>query len=120
LTDRVMVHWKYLKLDRSPNEHMLITSEEDNDELLEKHFHGTKDEKSFVLARTFLCAYWIKPVYEGQQIVGSTIRYMFSGDIGGSVPAMVQNTVGPKTAFDSVKGLIDYVEKKRRIVETVA
>lgn len=112
LTDRIMVHWKYLNLDRSPDEHMLIISERGNEDILAKHL--TAEEKNkYVLARTFLSVYWIKPVYkENGELCGTNIKYAFSGDTGGSIPAWIQNTVGPKTALDSVKGLIDYVKKR--------
>jgi hypothetical protein len=110
LRNRLMIHWKYTRFDRSPHEHLLVISEEDNKDLL-KEFHTEHDKKNFVLGRTFLCAYWIKPVFDNNKsVVGSTIRYAFSGDTGGSIPKFVQDMAGPKTAFDSVHGLIQYVE----------
>lgn len=113
LKNRIMVHWKYPMLNRggNENEHMLIFSEEGNKALLENYL-APEEKKEFVLARTFLCGYWIKPVYddsEKKKIIGTTIRYAFSGDTGGSIPKWIQNAVGPKTALDSIKGLIKYV-----------
>ena len=77
--------------------------------------HFTQDEQQkFVLARTFLSVYWIQPICDGSgKICGSRVRFAFSGDTGGSIPAWIQNKVGPQTAFDSVQGLLDYVGQKR-------
>ena len=111
LSDRLMIHYKYLQLDRSPDEHLLILSERGNDKLLEKYW-TEEEKKKLVLARTFLCAYWIKPVRNGTQVVGSKVQYMFSGDTGGNVPQWLQSAVGPKTAYDSVHGLIRHVQRK--------
>jgi hypothetical protein len=109
LSDRVMIHWKYLQLDRKPDEHILIISEEENEELVVKHL--TKDEKEkYVLARTFLCAYVVKPVFKNGELIGSSIRYVFSGDTGGAIPQWVQRAVGPKTALDSLAGMMKFVE----------
>jgi len=110
LKDRIMIHWKYTILDRGQDEHLLLISEEDNDGIMRKHL-SPEDKEKYVLARTFLCAYLVKPVYDKEKIIGSNIKYIFSGDTGGKIPQWVQNAVGPKTAFDSVKGLIDYVKK---------
>jgi len=109
LDNRIMVHWKYLKMDRNPDEHMLIISEEGNSDIMTKHFTD-EEKKKYVLARTFLCAYLVKPCIENGKTIGTNIQYAFSGDVGGSVPKWVQNAVGPKTAFDSVKGLVNFVK----------
>ena len=108
----IQIHWKYTRLDRAPDEHLLMISEQGNDELLEQ-FHSSHEKKHYVLGRTFLCAYWIKPVYEGANVVGANIRYAFSGDTGGIIPKFIQDMVGPKTALDSVEGLIRHVESKK-------
>lgn len=111
LSDRVMIHWKYLRLGRQPNEHMLYLSEEANEELLAR-YHTTAEKKKYVLGRTFLCAYWIRPRYDNKgNVTGSKIQYLFSGDTGGSVPTKVQNLMGPKAALESVQELIKHVEK---------
>lgn len=116
LTDRIMVHWKYLRMNRGPQgqEHMLILSEQGNEELLDKHL-SKKERENYVLARTFLCVYWILPriCSKTGKVQGSCIRYAFSGDTGGTIPAWVQNQVGPKTALDSVQGLLKYVKKQQ-------
>lgn len=118
LSDRIMVHWKYLKLNRSPNEHMLIISERENEGILERHL-TQEEKKNFVLARTFLCVYWIKPIHdENGKVVGSTVKYAFSGDTGGAIPALIQKAVGPKTALDSVRGLLKYVGLERSSLST--
>merc|ERR1719148_227311 len=110
LSDRIMIHWQYNLFDKDNDEHMVMFSEEGNDALLEE-FHTQEEKDNFVLGRTFLCAYWVKPVYNKNKdnIVGSSIRYIFSGDTGGYIPKAIQNTLGPKTAYDSVRGLIDYL-----------
>jgi len=110
LDNRIMVHWKYLIMDRNPDEHMLILSEEGNKDILSKHFTD-EEKKKYVLARTFLCAYLVKPFIVDGKTIGSSIQYVFSGDVGGSLPQWIQNAVGPQTAFDSVKGLIDFAKR---------
>lgn len=114
LTNRIMVHWKYLRLNRSPHEHMLIISEEGNQDILRKHL-TPQERDQYVLARTFLCVYWIRPIHCPQtgRVRGSSVRYAFSGDTGGTIPAWVQNQVGPKTALDSVQGLMEYVNSNK-------
>jgi len=115
-SDRLMIHWQYTRLDKDQDEHLIMLSEDGNGELLDK-FHTAEEKKRYVLGRTFLCAYWIKPVYDEdgeRRIIGSNIRYMFSGDTGGSIPKYVQDMVGPKTAFDSVEGLIKFVQRKNK------
>ena len=103
-------------MNRGPQEHMLILSEQGNQEILDKHL-SKQERKDYVLARTFLCVYWILPrkcPQTGQTQKGSCIRYAFSGDTGGTIPAWVQNKVGPKTALDSVEGLLKYVKKQQK------
>jgi len=110
LAPRVMLHWKYLRLHRAPQEHLMFLSEEANEELLQAHYTA-RDKEKYVLGRTFLCAYWIRPLRgENGKVVGSRVQYLFSGDTGGKVPKAIENAVGPKTALDSVKGLIKYAE----------
>ena len=116
LSDRLMIHWQYTHLDEDQDEHLVMFSEDGNDELL-KEFHGEDEKKKYVLGRTFLCAYWIKPVYNNgdkENIIGSKIRYMFSGDTCGSVPKLIQNSVGPKSAFESIQGLVDFVKTRTK------
>jgi len=115
LSDRLMIHWQYNLFDKDQDEHMIIFSEGGNDELVEE-FHTQEEKVKFVLGRTSLCAYWVKPVYckdNKDNVVGSSLRYVFSGDTGGYIPNRIQNSLGPKTAFDSVKGLIDYLQSKK-------
>eukprot|EP00555_Chaetoceros_dichaeta_P006981 CAMPEP_0198257790 /NCGR_PEP_ID=MMETSP1447-20131203/7372_1 /TAXON_ID=420782 /ORGANISM="Chaetoceros dichaeta, Strain CCMP1751" /LENGTH=239 /DNA_ID=CAMNT_0043944773 /DNA_START=106 /DNA_END=825 /DNA_ORIENTATION=- len=108
IKDRVMVYWKYLKLNRNQDEHMIILSEKGNQSLLDKYL-SPDERENYVLGRIFLCAYWVKPVYGADKnIVGSNIRYMFSGDVGGAMPKWVQSSVGPKNALESLKGFIKY------------
>lgn len=112
LSNRIMIHWKYLRLNRQPNEHMLVLSERGNDQLVKRYF-TKQDSEKYVLARTFLCAYWIRPIYnENNKVVGSNVRYLFSGDTGGAIPRKMQNFVGTKAAFDSVHELIRHVKKR--------
>jgi len=117
VSDRVMVYWKYVKLNHGVNkdEHLMMLSEKGNENLIRKYL--TKEESdNNVLARTFLCAYWIKPIYEKQddtnKIIGSNIRYVYSGNVGGYMPKRLINFLGPKTALNSLKGMIGYGEKK--------
>jgi len=108
VADRVMVHWKYLMLNRNKDEHLMIFSEKGNQNLISKHLTA-EDRKKFVLGRIFFCAYWVKPVYDvHKNIVGSNIKYVFSGDVGGAMPKWVQSTVSPNNALNSLKGFIGY------------
>mmetsp|Transcript_11409 Transcript_11409/g.13084 ORF Transcript_11409/g.13084 Transcript_11409/m.13084 type:complete len:269 (+) Transcript_11409:131-937(+) len=112
ISDRVMVHWKYLRLDRKKDEHLIILSEEGNEKLLENHL-SKEERKKYVLARTFLCAFWIKPAWNSNknEIIGSNIKYVYSGDVGGSIPQQIQRWIGPRTALDSVKSVIVFGKK---------
>ena len=117
LTDRLMIFWAHKCLDRSPDEHLLLLSEEDNQDLV-KEFHTQEEKDRYVLGRTFLCAYWVRPVFcekDKSKIIGSSVRYAYSGDTGGSVPKMLQDLIGPKTAFDSVNGLIKFVSDDKNV-----
>ena len=112
LKERIMIHWKYLTIGRNGNEdeHLLILSEQNNEELLEK-FLTKKEREKCVLARTFLCAYWIKPIRDQDDsniITGSTIQYVFSGDIGGNIPKNFQEWVAPQTNMDTIRKVIRY------------
>jgi hypothetical protein len=108
IKDRVMVYWKYLKLNRNQDEHMIILSEKGNQDLLDKYL-SPDERENYVLGRIFLCAYWVKPVYGADKnIIGSNIRYLFSGDVGGAMPKWVQRSVGPKNALESLNGFIKY------------
>jgi len=110
VSNRIMVHWKYLQLHRRPDEHMLILSEGGNQGLLDKYL-SAEEKKKYVLARTFLCAYWVSPVSDAQgQVIGSNIKYAYSGDVGGSIPARIQRWIGPKNSLDSLKVLIGFGE----------
>lgn len=108
LQGRVMVHYKYLTT-REPNEHLLIFSEQGNEELLQRYYSEDDSvHKDRVLARTFVSAYWIAPHPSGR---GSTVRYAFCGDTGGVIPGWIQRMVGPQTAYDSIDGLLKFVRK---------
>jgi len=111
ISDRVMVHWKYLKLDRNnEDDHMMIVSEENNQTLLEGHL-SQEERDQYILARTFLCAFWIKAVKDDEgTVVGSSIRYCYSGDVGGSMPAKLQQWIAPQNAVDSMKSMIKYCQ----------
>lgn len=121
VSDRVMVHWKYVKLNHGVNhdEHLMMLSEKGNENLI-RNYLTQEESDNHILARTFLCAYWIKPIYEKQQqddddtnkIIGSNIRYVYSGNVGGYMPKRLINFLGPKTALNSLKGMIGYGEKK--------
>jgi len=118
IKDRVMVYWKYLKLNRNQDEHMIILSEKGNQDLLDKYL-SPDERENYVVGRIFLCAYWVKPVYGADnKIVGSNIRYLFSGDVGGAMPKWVQSAVGPKNALDSLNGFIKYGDKSTHLEET--
>ena len=55
---------------------MLIFSEGGDKDLMKKHF-TPKEKNDFVLGKTHLCAYWIKPVHDDsgkKNIIGTTIR----------------------------------------------
>ena len=120
LTDRIMIHWKYLNLHRGgpkQHEHMLYLSEQSNDELINSESHYSEAEKKkYVLGKTFLCAYWIRPIYceQEEDIIGSKISYLFSGDTGGNVPMKIQNMMGPKAALESIQNLIEHVKSKSK------
>jgi len=108
VADRMMVHFKYLRMNRNKDEHMLILSERGNQHLLDQH-SDAEETKKYVLGRVFLCAYWVRPVHDEQnKIIGSNIRYIFNGDVGGSMPKWVQSQVGPKNALESLRGFIGY------------
>jgi len=96
-----MISWKYTKFQRGvyKNEHLLIISEEGNKELLEYHFILT-ETKTCVLARIFLCVFWVKPAYD--KIDNNAIMGTFSGDTGGSISKWIQNAVGPSTMLSKI------------------
>ena len=87
-------------------------SANNNKELMDKHL--TREEReNYVIARTALCAFWVKPALgEKGNIIGSRIRYVYSGDTGGSIPASIQRWLSPKTALESLKSVILYGNKK--------
>jgi len=112
VSNRIMVHWKYLGLNLRPDEHMIILSEQGNRDLLDQHL-SAEERKKYVLARTFLCAYWISPVRDAQgNILGSNIKYAYSGDVGGFIPARVQRWIGPKKFPRFAEGLNPVRRKK--------
>lgn len=116
LTDRIMIHWKYLHTNRNPDEHMLFLSNKDNQGLLDRWF-TSQDQQKYVLGHTLLCAYWIRPIYEQGEVVGSNVLYLYNGDTGGKVPKKLQNFVGTQAAYDSVKGLLQFVRKEDQKVQ---
>ena len=70
------------------DKYMIVLLEEGNNKLLED-FHSLEEKTKYILSRTHLYVYWIKPVCSDDEewnVVGSNIRYAFSGDIGGSIP----------------------------------
>ena len=115
LSNRVMLHYKYLTLNRNgdPDEHLLILSEKNNQALLEK-FLTPAEERKYVLAKTFLGAYWLRPVRDPTDgsVTGTTVRYVFSGDMGGSLPKKILEWSAPKTMLEGVEGIVAYGKKK--------
>ena len=88
ISNRNMISVRYLLLDKSPNEHLLFYSEEGNNDYVLKHM-TKEDRKKYVLARTFISAFWILPVKEGDEIKGSKFCYVTSMDLCGSIPQFV-------------------------------
>mmetsp|Transcript_19155 Transcript_19155/g.24649 ORF Transcript_19155/g.24649 Transcript_19155/m.24649 type:complete len:253 (+) Transcript_19155:116-874(+) len=111
--NRVAFHYKYLLKNRIPNEHILILSNVDNQKLLEDHVTEA-DLEDYVLAHIFLEVYWVKPIKDDEgEIVGSSVNYAFSGDMAGSVPQWIQNSVAPKNAIGAVQNLLEFIQKKK-------
>ena len=115
LWNRLMVTVKYVQLNEGDGKdsHLLILSEEGNQDLLGKHV-SADDRKNFVIARNFLTAWLIKPISDDSgTVIGSRVQYLASLDVGGSVPSFVQDSQTPDTAYDSVFGLVQHVKAKK-------
>ena len=108
-SNRLLMLWKYVS-QPAPGEHLLILSDRNN-ELLMRKYHTAKEKRTLVVAKATI-AYWIQPVKDRDQVVGSRLRYLFHGDIGGKIPKWIKSTVGPRGAYDTVHGLLKHLEKK--------
>ena len=111
LSNRLMIDIKYVRVNRNPGEHLMVISEEGNNQFVGKYI-SQAERKSHVLAHNFVSAWWIIPIKnDASEIVASRVLYCASADIGGSIPKAIADRMGPGTAYDATAGLIKHIKK---------
>ena len=51
---------------------------------------------------------------EAGEVIGTHMLYFSAIDAGGSIPTFVQNSQGPKTALNSIKGAVAWGIKNKK------
>ena len=119
-SNRIFVAWKYLhrNYQSRPQEHLLVMTDRDNEGLMERH-RTAKEKKSLVVAKATV-AWWVQPNIQTQgddkvgHVVGSHVRYLLDGDIGGNIPKWIQKTIRARGAYGSVHGLISFLHEQEK------
>ena len=112
---RIMFSTRYLELDLDGG-HMILFSGAGNDQYLnDPACYTAKEKADYVLATLHLTGWWAKPVKnEAGSVIGTHLLYFSQVDAGGSIPTFVQNSQGPKTALNSLKGCVDWVRSHKQ------
>ena len=108
--NRVMFSTRYLEMDIDDG-HMMLFSGAGN-----KHFENdeaifTAEEKGkLVVATIHMSGFWVKPAKNAAgEVIGAHLLYYNAIDLGGLIPTFVQNSKGPQTTLNSIKGPATWV-----------
>ena len=111
-SNRLIMAWKH-STQPAPNQHVLFVTNRNNQQLLDQ-YQTPQEQKTLVEAKASI-AYWIQPVLDddNQNVIGSSIQYLFQGDIGGNIPKWLKHAGVPRGAYDTVHGLLKHLHKKQ-------
>ena len=115
LSNRVMFSTRYLELNQDGG-HMALFAAAGNERYInDPAIFTEKERKDLVLAVAHLTGWWVKPVKdESGTVTGSHMLYFSQVDAGGNIPTFVQNSQGPKTALNSIKGAVAWAKKNKQ------
>ena len=61
-----------------------------------------------------LSGFWVKPAKDAAgEIIGTHLLYYSAVDAGGNIPTFIQNSKGPKTALNSIKGAVTWAKNNK-------
>ena len=73
-----------------------------------------KEKKKLVVAMVHLSGWWVKPAKnEAGEVIGTHMLYYSAIDAGGNIPTFVQNSQGPKTSLNSIKGSVAWAKANK-------
>ena len=114
LSNRIMFSTRYMELDLDGGHMMLFCSDTNERYMNDEAIFSAKEKKKLVVATVFCSGWWVKPVKdESGAVVGTHILYYSAIEAGGNIPTFVQNTQGPKTAMNSLKGSIEWAKANK-------
>jgi ribosome-associated translation inhibitor RaiA len=91
----------YTFIDYAEDEHILITSDQGLDSVLDSNL-SEKEKKSLVRSRMNFGTWWFKPIRDEKgAIVGTNMFAVVQADAGGQVPKWIQNVAAPTVAVQS-------------------
>ena len=115
LSNRVMFSTRYLELDVDGGHMMLFCSDGNERYMNDEAIFSAKERKKLVVAYGHLSGWWVKPIKnERDEIIGTHMLYYSAFDAGGNIPTFVQNSQGPKTALNSIKGTVAWVKANKQ------
>ena len=114
ISNRVMFSTRYLELDVDGGHIMLFCSDGNERYMNDEAIFPAKEKKKLVVAAVHLSGWWVKPVKNDQnEIIGTHMLYYSAIDAGGNIPTFVQNSQGPKTALNSIKGAVAWAKANK-------
>ena len=113
ISDRIMFSTRYIEFDVDGGHMMLFSGDGNQRYINDPEKYTEREKKKLVLAHCFLSGWWVKPVVEDGNVVATEMLYYSAIEAGGNIPTFVQNSQGPKTALNSVKGAIAWTKKNK-------
>ena len=116
ISNRVMFSTRYLEMNNEDGSHMMLFCSDGNDAMAANpEILTPKEAKKLVVATVYLSGWWVKPVKdEAGTITGTSMQYFSQIQAGGNIPTFVQNSQGPKTTLNSIKGAVAWAKANKQ------
>ena len=114
LSNRVMFSTRYLELDQDGGHMMLFCTDGNQQYMEDENIFTAKEKKNLVVATVHCSGWWVKPAKnDAGETIGTHMLYFSQIDAGGNIPTFVQNSQGPKTALNSIKGTVAWAKANK-------
>ena len=93
---------------------MLFSGDGNQRYIDDQNIFTAKERKDLVIAHSYCSGWWVQPVKDAEgNTIASKMLYLSQLDAGGNIPTFVQNSKGPATALDSIKGSVAWAKKNK-------
>ena len=114
ISNRIMFSTRYLESEDGG--HMMLFCSAGNERYAaDEAIFTAKEKKKLVVATVFCSGWWVKPVKNAEgAVTGTNMLYYSCIEAGGNIPTFVQNSQGPKTALNSIKGAVAWAKASKK------